>query len=78
MTPEFIAIVTVGVALTGLGPTILQVILKRFDQVDRRFEQVDARFERLEDRMAGLEQRVARLEGVLDGLRESLFVRVSS
>ena len=38
MTPEFIAIVAVGVVVVGLGLTILQIMLKRFEQVDRRFE----------------------------------------
>ncbi len=77
MTPELVAIVTVGGALVGLKLMMLRIMLNRFDRIDAWFDRIDARFERLEERMAALEQRVARLEGVLDGLRESLFSRAS-
>ena len=81
MTPELIAIIAVGIALGGLLLTVLQIVLKRIDQLEDRFDRlegrVEDRFERLETRMANLEQRQTRLEGLLDGIREALFERAS-
>ena len=81
MTPEIVAILSVGVALVVIGLIALQIILKRIerleDQLNDRFERIETRIDRLEDRMAGLEQRQSRLEGMLDGLREALFERAS-
>ena len=81
MTPEIVAIVSVGIALGAMQLTILQVVLKRIERLEDRFDRMEERFEdrfdRLEDRMSGLEQRQSRLEGMLDGLREALFERAS-
>ena len=66
MSPEFYAIIGVGVSLAGfmLGLFLFfnSQIDRRFGQVDARFDQLDARFDRLEDRVGRLEDRVDRLE----------------
>lgn len=56
MSPELIAIVTIGVSLGGGQlATVLWVA---------------GRFERVAGEMAGLRERFARLEGLLEGLRD--------
>ena len=72
MTPELIGIITVGIALAALMFTMINRVERRLDRVEQCFEE---HFERLEDRMSSLEKRQARLEGLLDGIRESLFER---
>ncbi len=89
MTPEFIAILSVGVGLAVFGLAALQFVNKQFERVHERIDRVEERVERLaqqnadrfdqlERRMSSLEQRQARLEGLLDGLREALFARAST
>ena len=58
MSPEFIAIIGVGVSLGGFGLVALQIILKRI--------------EALELRVVEVEKGQARIEGLVDGLREIL------
>ncbi len=58
MSPELIAILTIGVSLGG-GQLATAVW-------------VAGRFERVGNEMADLRQRLARLEGLLDGLREAI------
>jgi chaperonin cofactor prefoldin len=91
MTPELIAILSVGVGLAVVNLTGLQLVLKQFDRVNQRIDRLDERVDRLDgrmdrldervdrlhERMSNLEQRQARLEGLLDGLREALFSRAS-
>ena len=61
MSPELIAILTIGVSLGGGQlATVLWVA---------------GRFERIEHEMADLRERLARLEGLLDGLREAISGR---
>ena len=56
MTPEFWAIVAVGVGSLGL-----------FLRLDVRIGHLDARIGRLDERMAFLGERMAKLEGSMDG-----------
>ena len=65
MSPEIIAIVTVGVALAG-------VILTSMARLESR---LDGRIDALSAQLGELRERMARLEGVLDGLRESIAGR---
>ena len=64
MTPELIGITTVGIALAALNFTMFNMLSKRL--------------ERLEDRVSDMDRRLARLEGLVDGIRESLFDRVKT
>ncbi len=79
MSPELIAILAVGVALTGVQLAGLRGLGARIDRVeariDQRFEQVDRRFEQLEARLARVEHGQAKLEGLLEGLREAITGR---
>lgn len=61
MSPELIAILTIGVSLGG-GQLATALW-------------VAGRFERVGNEMAELRQRLARLEGLLDGLREAISGR---
>lgn len=58
MSPEFFAIIGVGVSLGGFGLAALQIILKRI--------------EALELRVVEVEKGQSRIEGLVDGLREIL------
>ena len=58
MSPEFFAIIGVGISLGGFGLVALQMILKRI--------------EALELRVVEVEKGQARIEGLVDGLRELL------
>ena len=61
MSPELIAILTIGVSLAGGQlATVLWVA---------------GRFERVGNEMADLREGLARLEGLLDGLREAISGR---
>lgn len=68
-TPEFIAILTVGVALAGL---ILRQGTRLEGRIDRMNERVEERLGRLEQGQADLRERMAKLEGLLEGLREAI------
>ena len=61
MSPELIAILTIGVSLGG-GQLATALW-------------VAGRFERVGKEMADLRERLARLEGLLDGLREAISGR---
>ena len=45
MTPETIAITTVGIALAGLMIHFTTTMNRRFDDVNRRFDDVNRRFD---------------------------------
>ncbi len=68
-TPEFIAILAVGVALAGL---ILRQGTRLDGRIDRMNERVEERLGRLEQGQADLRERMANLEGLLEGLREAI------
>ena len=73
MTPELVAILSVGVALLAVQVVSAQRTDRRIEGLETRMASLE---QRLETRIASLEQRMARLEGLLDGLREGLFERV--
>lgn len=68
-TPEFIAILAVGVALASL---ILRQGTRLDGRIDRMNECVEERLGRLEQGQADLRERMAKLEGLLEGLREAI------
>ena len=65
MSPEIIAIVSVGVALAGLILTGQRAI--RTEQMAQRQE-----IAALREDFAALRERMAHLEGLLEGLREAI------
>ena len=69
MTPELIGIITVGIALAALNFTM-------FNMLNKRLERLEDRVASLESRVSDMDRRLARLEGLIDGIRESLFDRV--
>lgn len=60
MSPEFFAIIGVGVALAGL-------IINGQHVIGNRIGRLEDRIAKLEERMNALEQRIARLEGLFEG-----------
>ncbi len=65
MSPEIIAIASVGVALAGLILTGQRAI--RAEQAAQRLE-----IAALREDLAALRERMAHLEGLLEGLREAI------
>ena len=72
MTPDTIAIITVGVALAGLMVFMFQMTHKRLDSLEQRCVRIDQRLDAFETRFSALEQRQARLEGLMEGIRDML------
>ena len=69
MSPELIAIVSVGVALAGIILTSQRTILT--DLAAQRQEIATLRKD-ISDGIAALRERMAHLEGLLEGLREAI------
>ena len=86
MTPEIIAIVTVGVALAGVILTsargVRQDMARLESRLDGKIEALDGKIEALESRMntqlGELRERMAHLEGLLEGLREAIVGRAKA
>ena len=93
MTPELIAILSVGIAgfvgLAGLMLTLFTRIERRIDRMEDRMEgrmdRMEARMDRMEDRMdrmaaqmLTLEQGQAELKGALEVIRDVLVQRTAS
>ena len=72
MTPELIAIVTVGVALAGV---ILASIRGLRQDMARLESRLDGKIEALSTQLGELRERMAHLEGLLEGLREAITGR---
>ena len=72
MSPELIAILTIGVSLAGGQLATVLWVAGRFERVGN---EIADRFERVGKEMADLRERLARLEGLLDGLREAISGR---
>jgi hypothetical protein len=68
MTPELIAILSVGVAGFLLMLTL-------FARLERRIDRLEDRLDRMETRMQALEQGQAELKGIVDVIRDDLFQR---
>jgi hypothetical protein len=75
MTPELIAILSVGVAgfveLAGL-------MLAPFTRIERRMDRIENCMDRMESRMQTLGQGQAELKGVLDVIRDVPLQRTAS
>ena len=73
MTPETIAITTVGIALAGLMIHFTTTMNRRFDDVNRRFDDVNRRFDdvnrRFDDTARQNEAAHARLDANISELR---------
>ena len=76
MTPELIAILSIGIGLYAQSFNQGRRLDRRIDrleeQINERFAKVDERFRKLEERMAAMEIQQAKLEGLLEGLREAI------
>ena len=72
MTPEIIAIVTVGIALAGV---ILASIRGVRQDMARSESRLDGKIEALSAQLGELRERMAHLEGLLEGLREAITGR---
>ena len=87
MTPEIIAIVTVGIALAGVILASTREVRQDMARLESRLDgRIDALGSRLDGKIAALEssmntqlgelrERMAHLEGLLEGLREALTGR---
>ena len=87
MTPEIIAIVTVGVALAGVIIASARGVRQDMARLESRLDgRIDALGSRLDGKIAALEssintqlgelrERMAHLEGLLEGLREAITGR---
>ena len=87
MTPELIAIVTVGVALAGVIIASARGVRQDMARLESRLDgRIDALGSRLDGKIAALEssintqlgelrERMAHLEGLLEGLREAITGR---
>ena len=72
MSPELIAILTIGVSLGGGQLATARWVSGRFDRIR---DETNSRFERVTSETADLRQRLARLEGLLEGLRDAISAR---
>ena len=72
MTPEIIAIVTVGVALAGVILASIRGVRQDMARLESR---LDGKIEALSTQLGELRERMAHLEGLLEGLREAITGR---
>ena len=81
MSPELIAIVAVGVALTGVILTSQRALRAEIrdlrQSTEARFAALENQIADLRDQITDLRERMAKLEGLLDGLREAIVLRAS-
>ena len=79
MTPELIAIVTVGVALAGVSVALAGVILTSIrgvrQDMARLESRLDGKIDALSAQLGELRERMAHLEGLMDGLREAITIQ---
>lgn len=79
MSPELIAILSVGVVLAGLLITLMQQtrgdLRGDLQQLRGDLQQLRSEVRALETRVAAVEQGQARIEGLIDGLREAISGR---
>ena len=82
MTPEIIAIVTVGVALAGVSVALAGVILTSIrgvrQDMARLESRLDGKIDALSAQFGELRERMAHLEGLMDGLREAITLRAKA
>ena len=79
MTPEIIAIVTVGVALAGViiasARWVRQDMARLESRLDGRIGALESRLDGMNTQLGELRERMAHLEGLLEGLREAITGR---
>ncbi len=54
-----------GVIQETVGEVLEEIVLPRFEQVDKRFEQVDKRFEQIDQRFDRMDQRFDKIESTM-------------
>ena len=72
MTPEIIAIVTVGVALAGVILTSIRGVRQDMARLESL---LDGKIDALSAQLGELRERMAHLEGLMEGLREAIVGR---
>ena len=72
MSPEFIAIVSVGMTLAGLILTGQRAMRQEIATLREDFAALRQDFAALREDFAALCERMAHLEGLLEGLREAI------
>ena len=83
MTPELIAIVTVGIALAGVILASIRGVRQDMARLESRLDgrigalesRVEEQFNKLRGEIGELRERMAHLEGLLEGLREAITGR---
>ncbi len=70
MSPEFYAIIGVGVSTIGL---LSGLMIFLFNVLYRRLDKLEIRIDRLEDRIDRLEDRIDRLEDKIDRIQEQIM-----
>ena len=74
MSPEFYAIIGVGISTLGFLSGFTAFVFFLFSQLNKRMDQLDARMDRLDARMDRLETRLDRLEDKIDRIQEQIIV----
>ena len=78
MTPELIAILSVGIAgFVGLAGLMLTLFTRIERRIDRLEDRMGNRMDGMESRMQTLEQGQAELKGALDVIRDVLLQRTA-
>lgn len=67
MTPEFWAIIGVGVALAGLQWRLYGSLNARMDRIEARMDRIEARIDRIEADLTSIKERLSRIEGWIAG-----------
>ena len=67
MTPEFWAIIGVGVALAGLQWRLYGSLNARMDRIETRMDRMEARIDRIEADLTSIKERLSRIEGWIAG-----------
>ena len=67
MTPEFWAIIGVGVALAALQWRLYGSLNARMDRIETRMDRMEARIDRIEAVLASIKERLSRIEGWIAG-----------
>ena len=82
MNAEIITIVTVGVALAGVGAALAGVILTSIrgvrQDMARLESRLDGKIDALSAQLGELRERMAHLEGLMEGLREAIVGRAKA
>ena len=79
MTPELMAIVTVGITLAGVILVsirgVRQDLARLESRLDGKIVALESRLDGMNTQLGELRERMAHLEGLLEGLREAITSR---